>query len=456
MIDLYAQIGATPGGDGSIGSPWSGIEEAWGSIQTSYSSLSDDLTLHLVGVGSDVITTYNLTGVTTNGHSVTIQAETPHGFTSGAGYQITVTGAWNWGLQITQSNLTIRDVEITYNGSYRPNTIIRVNADLSGLVFDGLLITKVENGYYAIGIELRGDETDFRNNLIVYPGQDALVLARGDLRTSNCTVIGNILFQNQYVVGSIHDTYCENYDNTAGASPTIQYLATSDTTGSAGLQNIPVDATTFTDPSNGDYSLASGSPLIGAGAGGEDIGAIPYSGGGGTTYDVSTSDGIGMTDADSGNLSLLMALSDSGIVGDTISGTINMIGSLTDSINISDSASAVALFIGQLVSSYVSRDNSTADDFTIFDVFAVDGWSITDSSLDTIDFNITLAEGVSIGEGLAGAVNYLVSASEGIVFTDISIDSSEILYGNVTLTGRIIAPSLTGEVKYINLNIKVL
>ena len=87
--------------------------------------------------------------------------------------------------------------------------------------------------------------------------------------SADCTVVDTIAWGNT----ALRDATSNGRPNCSiGARANVSGLCT---TGSIGVN--PIDANPcFTDAANGDYSLMPGSPCIGAGANGGDIGCIPF------------------------------------------------------------------------------------------------------------------------------------------------------------------------------------
>jgi len=88
----------------------------------------------------------------------------------------------------------------------------------------------------------------------------------------NCTAIGNVNQSsnaNGIFGGNAINCYAGDFANVFSSQEAggLVNCASSDTSGSSGLHDIPVDNTTFLDAANDDYTLASSSPLIAAGVG---------------------------------------------------------------------------------------------------------------------------------------------------------------------------------------------
>lgn len=115
-----------------------------------------------------------------------------------------------------------------------------------------------------------------------WQSHDNVIGADATVSFDNCTIIntasadagirregGTLTMKNCYVSGGAAGSYFG-----LGANFTITTCASSDTTGN--IDNIAVNTTNFTDPANGDYSLPSGSGLVGVGTDGPFTAPLDY------------------------------------------------------------------------------------------------------------------------------------------------------------------------------------
>lgn len=194
--------------------------------------------------------------------------------------------------------------------------------------------------------------------------------------------------------------------------------------------------------------------------------------GGGTTYSVSVSDGVALSDSPStaltipvsladgmeladsptGNLIISVSAADGVGLGDSVGGSATLPVSVLDGITLSDLPTAAFTFRVQTsdgieLSDWSSTGGaisvSVADGIILSDtVTAVkriietiaDGAVFADSSSLSMTIAATVADGVRLSDVAAVAMKILVTVEDGITLSDVAVETSSLPSGEVSIT----------------------
>ena len=274
---------------------------------------------------------------------------------------------------------------------------------------------------------------------------DAIRLVNGSLTVKNTASFNN--------TDDFHDDI---------ASMVIDYNASDDNDGtnnvaeSGGGVAWPDD---FIDAANGDFTLKSGSGLVGGGTddpgsglysddiNGDtrtspwDVGADEFISAAGTTisvvasdgivldesagrvatYRVSASDGLALNDSDSGLASLLASASDSITLDDNVSGLLSLLAAATDSITLDDTSTRTITYQVASVDGITLGDTSTVT-FKLL-VMAADGIVLDDAASVTITLAASALDSIVVNDTAMSLLSLLASALDGITLQDISTAS---------------------------------
>lgn len=152
----------------------------------------------------------------------------------------------------------------------------------------------------------------------------------------------------------------------------------------------------------------------------DDIIAGTYSAGG-TTFNVTVSDGADFGESAAGALTIGATVSDGLLAGDAPGGALTLAQAVSDGAIFGDAA------IGGLQ----------------VDVSITDGIVVGDERIANLVQALTVADGVSFGDAILTAITFLVSITDGAVFGDVAIDSSALADAPVTLTFSTKAGTIT-------------
>ncbi len=253
-----------------------------------------------------------------------------------------------------------------------------------------------------------------------------------------------------------------NVDQSGDGTVVVDYNASDDNDGtnnvaeSGGGVEWPDD---FVDAANGDFTLKSGSGLVGNGTddpgsglysddiNGDirtstwDVGADEFISAAGTTisvvasdgivldesagrvatYRVSASDGLALNDSDSGLASLLASASDSITVDDNVSALLSLLAAATDSITLDDTSTRTITYQVASVDGITLGDTSTVT-FKLL-VTAADGIVLDDAASVTITLAASALDSIVVNDTATSLLSLLASALDGITLQDISTAS---------------------------------
>lgn len=245
MITYYynAEL-ATGNNDGtSEANAW----QLWATAVAALSSMTDDVTLYMTSNGTTALY-LSINGIVTNGYSLTLVGTDGSVFRNASSF----------------NPCMYRPASVTGKVTYQ-NIIIRC------VTSGGCGIRSVTGG---------GDDTYFTNCVVIGAGGSSSYGFNhyGSASGSNgyadhCISVGTAYgFQNANIGAfDVYNSYASAaiscYIQSGSGDLTLYYSASTDTTGSSGLQSLAYDTTVFTNVTSGseDFNLVAGSPLIGAG-----------------------------------------------------------------------------------------------------------------------------------------------------------------------------------------------
>jgi hypothetical protein len=138
--------------------------------------------------------------------------------------------------------------------------------------------------------------------------------------------------------------------------------------------------------------------------------------GGGTTFSVSASDGISLSDSPSGALTITASASDGVSLADSPSGALRITASVSDGVSFADSSggsSTIPLTVADAI--ILSDEVLTA--FT-FGVQASDGVTLSDQATEGGVIQVTASDGLVFSDSASAVLRILQTISDGVVFSD--------------------------------------
>lgn len=226
------------------GSSWANAWQSWSAAMSGIGTLTENSGLYIRSSGL-VDESRSLLGITIDSYTLTVVGDNNCTLKSTTAYQAALTltsGSPRTG------NITVENITTTFStNGYGFRALSEVGC---------VLVNCVSNGN---GVGRRGVYVDF---------------ATADISLYNCIGVGTVTAGIGVTsTGMVNAYNCyfesggDDYSNTGGGTLNLTTCASSDATGSAGLQSVPYDNTTFTETNLGseDFHLVSGSDLIGSG-----------------------------------------------------------------------------------------------------------------------------------------------------------------------------------------------
>jgi hypothetical protein len=286
----------------------------------------------LAGESGNLVTNTRILTIECYAMTDTTSATTGSGYTTSASYYLHITvptaerhgGVWNSGkyrlrttnayaqtLTIGVSYMRITGMQVLNAATTNGDGAVRLtgtgNASSSSILFDQCLLstTGTRTGYNR-GVWISSGLVTLRNCVVISSADRAVSMSYGTnaptVVLENCVCIGGTygVIQGDSTV-TARNCYASGATAAYSGTMTLTTCASSDATGSTGLQNVAYSTSTFTSVTAGseDFSLVSGSALIDTGtdlsatftvdiagttrSGTWDVGAFTYTASGGST-----------------------------------------------------------------------------------------------------------------------------------------------------------------------------
>jgi hypothetical protein len=259
----------------------------------------------------------------------------------------------------------------------------------------------------------------------------------------NCTVYGSAFaraiwsYGTEGVLTAINCAVFGTGDDFYGTFASIDHCASDDGDGTNAV--TPADwSAVFTDYANGDFSLKSGSALIGAGIDNPgsglysddiignarssvwDIGAFEYvTAGSGTTIQAEASDGVVFTDTSSRTKRIFAGCVDGISMGDSGGNLAQLMSTASDGIALSDAVSRTARIATIVADGILSGDGCSVS--KLASVLSSDGISLADQAGVVAALSVSMEDGISFSDTSSVAAYLRSIASDGIIFSDVLV-----------------------------------
>jgi hypothetical protein len=376
MADFYLDEDLTTGLND--GSSWANAYQTWAAMITGVGTLTEDSNIYMRSTGT--VDLQRVLNTDTDGYNLDLYGDTDTMFLNtnefSACFLISSPFAGTGAITLHEIfSETETNVEFC-----RVSTSVTVN-----IVNAKNIGTSGRRGIYV----QFSDTINIYNSIFVGSTDGIINASSGDVTAVNCYAEA--------------DTSC--YSNTSDGSLTLTTSASSDTTGSSGLQSIAYDTSTFTNVTAGteDFHLVTGSDLIDAGTATSyttdfdgDTWSTPrevgiYNFAAGTIYNVSISEGVGLSE--------------------TQSTTIDFAAAVNETIGLSDIQSAL---LG-------------------LNIALSEGIGFNETQSTSVDFSVTLEDGIGLNDVIDSVATYNLSLSEGLGLSDV-FTSGDLIDGKMCVT----------------------